>query len=189
MPFEDILERFQPGVRRDGPDHAMARCHTPTHRDSDPSVSIRRKGDRTLVFDHAGCMTPDVLAAVGLTLSDLFATSRSSTDEERPAPTPAHKLTLDAFAEAKGFSVAFLEQLGVKPHARGLVIEYHFADGTLAPRQRLRLALKAGGGGSEWLGPKGEALVAYGLDRLDEARERGELLLVEGETDAMSAWF
>ncbi len=47
------------------------------------------------------------------------------------------------------------------------------------------MALKAKDG-SFW--PKGKSLLPYGLDRLAKAREKGKLLLVEGESDSWTAW-
>jgi len=54
-------------------------------------------------------------------------------------------------------------------------------------RQRKRTALSAREG-SSWLGPKGKPPNAYGLWRLDDTHETGELLIVEGETDTLTAW-
>jgi hypothetical protein len=49
----------------------VARC--PTHEDSSPSLSIREGSDgRALVICRAGCPTEKVLAALGLSFSDLF---------------------------------------------------------------------------------------------------------------------
>lgn len=65
-----LLERLD-RVRESGPDQWIARC--PAHDDRSPSVSIKRTNDRLLVYCFAGCDTGAVLAAVGLTLADLFA--------------------------------------------------------------------------------------------------------------------
>lgn len=63
----DRLER----VRQTGPGRWLARC--PAHQDRSPSLSIRELDDgRMLLHDFGGCETGDVLAAVGLQLSDLF---------------------------------------------------------------------------------------------------------------------
>lgn len=49
----------------------MARC--PSHEDRRASLSIRELDDRrVLIHDFAGCAPADVLARVGLNLSDLF---------------------------------------------------------------------------------------------------------------------
>ena len=49
-----------------------ARC--PAHNDRNPSLSIARGADgRLLLHCWAGCKTADILAALGLRWSDLFA--------------------------------------------------------------------------------------------------------------------
>jgi len=65
-----LLDRLE-GVRANGPGRWVARC--PSHPDKSPSLSIREVDDRTLLHCFAGCEVHDVLAAVGLTLGDLFA--------------------------------------------------------------------------------------------------------------------
>jgi hypothetical protein len=63
----DRLER----VRQSGPGRWLASC--PVHADRSPSLSIRELDDgRLLLHDFGGCETGDILAAVGLQLSDLF---------------------------------------------------------------------------------------------------------------------
>lgn len=70
MSVAKILDRLD-GVKQTAPDRWLARC--PAHEDRSPSLSIREiDGGRTLIHDFGGCGTSDVLAAVGLTMSDLF---------------------------------------------------------------------------------------------------------------------
>ena len=67
-----VLTRLE-RVRRSG-DGWVARC--PAHEDRSPSLSVREGGDgRVLVYCHAGCCTEDVVAAIGLSMRDLFADS------------------------------------------------------------------------------------------------------------------
>jgi hypothetical protein len=173
-----ILERLK-GVQRAGRGW-LAFC--PAHNDQNKrslSVGVGDDG-RTLLKCHAaGCSAEEITAAVDMTLADLA-----------PAPTRNIRvpLTLAAFADAKGLPIDFLAAMGIREDGRGLIIEYRLADGSLAPRQRRRAALVAKAG-STWDGPTGTPPVAYGLWRLDDARERGELLLVEGESDTLTAWF
>jgi hypothetical protein len=48
----------------------MAQC--PAHDDHDPSLSIRRIQGQSLIYCHAGCETRNVLAALNLSMRDLY---------------------------------------------------------------------------------------------------------------------
>ena len=86
MSAATLLDRLE-GVRATGPGRWVARC--PAHQDRSPSLSIREIDDRVLVHDFAGCAAADVLAAVGLRLSDLFSDRppfEAPHDEKRRIP-------------------------------------------------------------------------------------------------------
>jgi len=72
--YETIIDalRAAVGTVRDNGGSATAQC--PAHDDRNPSLSIghRRGGDGAVVCCHAGCDTRDVMAALNLTMSDLF---------------------------------------------------------------------------------------------------------------------
>ena len=66
----DILSRLD-GVRRNGDGKFVACC--PAHDDSDPSLAITEVPDgRILMHCFAHCDTGSIMAAIGLSLSDLF---------------------------------------------------------------------------------------------------------------------
>lgn len=90
MNAETLLGRLE-GVRRTKPDHWVARC--PAHQDKAPSLSVKQCDDGTiLLHDFAGCSPSDVLAAVGLTLADLFPERlKPRTPEERRVAREAFK--------------------------------------------------------------------------------------------------
>lgn len=71
----DALTSHGSAVRHNG-DQIMAQC--PAHPDRNPSLSIRGSEGQALVYCFAGCSTPDVLAAVGLTNADLFDNRRGA---------------------------------------------------------------------------------------------------------------
>jgi CHC2-type zinc finger protein len=63
----DRLER----AKRTGSGRWIARC--PAHNDKNPSMSVRELEDgRVLIHCFAGCAVEEIVAAVGMTLSDLF---------------------------------------------------------------------------------------------------------------------
>ena len=68
-------------VKRRGPDGWQALC--PAHADRNPSLSIQEQSDGVvLIHCHAGCATPDVVAAVGL---DMWALYPPKERKRRPA--------------------------------------------------------------------------------------------------------
>lgn len=70
MSAENLLARLD-RVRKTSPGEWVARC--PAHDDRGPSLSIKEAADgRVLIHDFGGCSASDVLAALGLTFSDLF---------------------------------------------------------------------------------------------------------------------
>ena len=70
MRAEAILSRLE-SVRSMGAGRWVARC--PAHEDRRPSLSVRETDEgKVLVHCFAGCDSADVLAAVDLSLSDLF---------------------------------------------------------------------------------------------------------------------
>lgn len=69
-PATRLLDRLE-RAKQTSPGRWLARC--PAHEDRGPSLSIRELDDgRLLLNDFGGCGTSDVLAALGLTFSDLY---------------------------------------------------------------------------------------------------------------------
>ena len=77
-----LLERLEQ-VRPTGFNKWIARC--PAHQDRRPSLSIKvADGEKLLLHCHAGCPAADVVAAVGLDLSDLFPPDLPGIHHHRP---------------------------------------------------------------------------------------------------------
>lgn len=69
-PIDVVLQRLDK-VKAAGAGKWKACC--PAHDDRDPSLSIREADDgKVLLHCWAGCFTGDVLAAIGLSVRDLF---------------------------------------------------------------------------------------------------------------------
>lgn len=69
-PTENFLSRVE-GVRQTGPGRWIFRV--PTRKDKRPSGSARELEDgRLLIHDFAGSSVPEILAAVGLDMTDLY---------------------------------------------------------------------------------------------------------------------
>lgn len=157
--------------------------HNHAHHDRDPSFAVRQFGSRVLVHCFAGCRSADLLQA--LRERGLWPSRNGEPSRTNAGPG----LSLAEFAKAKRLDPAFLRACGVS-EARGrdgrlyLVFGYRDLDGRLLPEAtRCRLSLqdkpKAKRGGKPAL---------YGLWRLPEFRQGGEVLLVEGESDCLTAW-
>lgn len=179
--LENVLSRLQ-RVRKSDKGGWVACC--PAHHDRHPSLSIGvGKEGRVLLKCHAGCTADSIVAAIGLSLADLFPASAS------PPKKRAHAgfVLLDLAAHVR-LSWKFLFNLGLSDEDGGGVrIPYYLQDGTPAPRYRIRTSLVAREG-SLWNRGEGE-IVPYGLERLGEARRAGALILTEGESDAWTLWF
>lgn len=86
MSVEKLLTRLH-GVKKVGEGKWNARC--PAHADKSPSLAIKDEDGTTLCHCFAGCSTADVLAAVGLQLSDLYP--------EKPVHHRKGKRSFDAY--------------------------------------------------------------------------------------------
>src|SRR6266567_2380237 len=165
------------------------RACCPAHVDSEPSLSIGLgEQGQVLLKCFAGCSLEHIVEAMGLTILDLFPDG--ATFPEQGSSNGAHHqaLTLLDLAVEKQLPWKFLFHLGVMDHASGGVqIPYHLADGQEAPRYRIRTALVAKEG-SRWNSGEGY-IVPYGLERLEDARKAGYLVLVEGESDCWTLWY
>jgi hypothetical protein len=202
MTHSAAVERFLSGlesVSRTGDNGWQARC--PAHDDHDPSLSITEGEDgRVLLCCWAGCEIGAIVAAIGLEPRDLFddgqggGGGRSSQIACPNARTGG--CSVASYAKAKRLPENFLRSIGVSdysdnrwPGQRTLRIPYRNEDGTDAA-VRLRIGLeKSRTGDNRFLWRKGSAPRLYGLDRLYEARKAGEVVLVEGESDAQTCWF
>jgi AAA domain len=167
------------------------RACCPAHADRKPSLSIGLgEQGQVLLKCFAGCSLERIVEAIGLTMTDLFPDTASAPDNQATTPGNMHHatLTLVDLAMEKQLPWKFLFSLGVMEHpSGGLQIPYHLQDGLRASRHRIRTALVAKEG-SHWSTGKG-AIVPYGLERLEEARKAGYLVLVEGESDCWTLWY
>ncbi len=184
----DILERFE-GVRQSGAGWT-ARC--PAHNDKQNSLSIHHRDGKWLLKCHAGCHIHQITAAMGLNVSDLFddgagkrvfnpSNNRTTAQPSRPG------LTLEEYAASKRLPLELLKGAGLSDinheGSPALRIPYLGTGGELLA-VRLRIALE--GDRFRWkAGPKPQL---YGLNRLDEARQAGYVVLVEGESDVHTLW-
>jgi AAA domain len=157
--IENVLAKF-PDHKSTGRGKWMAKC--PCHDDRHASLSISEGTDgRALIHCHAGCQTMNIIAAIGLVMSDLM-----------PLRDPSHN--------GNGQS-----------HQKQIVAEYDYvnAEGDLLYQavryepKEFRQRRPDGRGG--WLhNMDGITRVLYRLDQLQQADPDQVVFVVEGEKDA-----
>ena len=87
MSVETLLSRLE-RVKPSGTGRWNARC--PAHDDNGPSLSIRELDDgRVLVHCFAGCAVHEVVASVGLEITDLFPEQEIQHGKPESRPFPA----------------------------------------------------------------------------------------------------
>lgn len=119
--FERVLERLE-GVQRIGPDSAKARC--PAHEDRSPSFSVSRRPGKAVLHCFAGCDTGNVVAAMGLTMSDLFDEPRARIPRARfrketgeaLRQMAVESLVIKQAAEAMGYGRELEEHMRERVH-------------------------------------------------------------------------
>lgn len=69
----DALRNIGSNVIENG-DSSKAKAQCPAHDDNHESLSVGERKDRkgVVVYCHAGCQTTEIVAALNLTMSDLF---------------------------------------------------------------------------------------------------------------------
>jgi hypothetical protein len=210
--IDDFLGLLK-GVKPTGKDQWLALCCG--HNDREPSLSIRLTDGKILIKCFAGCELMDILKPLGLEPKDLFLNGRepgkgiggyiTGGEPCEPVNTPPNRIenqltppvltgvngvSLSALAQAKNLPVDFLKSLGVQDHKykgqSAIRIPYLNEAGELAAvRFRLSLSSKAQ---KRFAWRRGDRVMLYGLERLEQIRKMDWLLLVEGESDCWTLW-
>jgi hypothetical protein len=182
----DILARLA-GVHRSGKGWT-AKC--PAHKDGQNSLSIHHRDGKWLLKCHAGCTWEAIITAIGITAGDLFdpGEGRGAQDPKKDRATAQLSgLTLDQYAAVKVLPVSFLRECGlsdiVLSERSAVRIPYLGPDSEeLAVRFRIAEA------GDRFRWKSGSKPCLYGLNRLVDARNAGQVMLVEGESDVHTLW-
>jgi hypothetical protein len=194
-PVDHVLKRLE-GIRQcNGAWKALC----PAHADREPSLSVTEGNDgRALIKCFAGCRTEDVLASLGLEMSDLFEQRNGHDDKGFRSIPPKMTATvqpcsLKNYAEVKGLPVEFLQNHGLRDQKYqgqpAVRISYRGMDGSEEAVQ-YRIALKKSEKGYDrfrWR--TGSKAMLYGLWRLEKIRKVGWIVLVEGESDTQTLWY
>ena len=203
--LQRVLYRLGGNVKRSGSGGYEANCpvvgHDKGRGDLDPSLMLQEGDDgRVLINCLAGCSTEDVVGTLGLKMADLFEQRNNAirggggshpSGKRKYANTErAEGCTLADYAAAKRLPVAFLASLGVSeiPNYNGhpaVRFPYLRVDGQEEVYVRFRVSLD---GSPKVKTRRGDKHALYGLWRLEQARERGYVVVVEGESDTQTLW-
>lgn len=107
---------------------------------------------------------------------------------------PNASLTLDDYARHFDLPVNFLKGLGLKDTKKynrpAVLVPYSDEnDDEIARRWRLRLKKAGSGKDTRFVWRKGDKVALYGLWRLADAKAKGYVVLVEGESDSQTLWY
>ncbi|MEJ5385314.1 MAG: AAA family ATPase [Fimbriimonadales bacterium] len=174
-------------------------CPVPGHGkkrgDRNPSLSLTETPDGTLlVHCKAGCSQEAVwrtlcqLARVEPPRANIILPSQRTHQRNGSTPAPAEssheRLTVDAYADAKGLNALLLREWGLIECERGVAIPYLDADGNQVAT-RYRHALE---GENRFSWARGNRPCMYGLWNLPLWDDSETVYLCEGETDALTLW-
>ena len=191
-PIDSVLKRLK-GVKRSDGGSFKALC--PAHDDSNPSLSLTESGDRkVLIKCFAGCPIEDVVSSLGLSMSDMFEKPvhrniNVGNVSENTATLQDSSLSLEEYADSKALPKSFLYELGIKEITyrgrRRLKIPYFDVDDQEGP-VRYRHAMD---GSQKFSWKSGSGTILYGLWQIKQIRNKGYVVLVEGESDCHTLWY
>ncbi|HZU01574.1 MAG TPA: AAA family ATPase [Ktedonobacteraceae bacterium] len=165
-------------------DYYSAIC--PAHHDSSPSLIVWEDAtdDHVGLKCFSGCSRKAVVEAMGISEAALYVQLNPPSRPKSPG------LSLIDLALDKLIHPNFLMSLGIEEinhkGTSALRIPYYLQDGKPYARARIRTA-RIAKEGSTWTAGQ-ESLIPYGLERLEDARNAGYLVIVEGESDAWTLW-
>ncbi len=184
--YQRICDLTGPTKRYNGYEMGHCPVHGKGGGDRTPSLSISLNDDETKILLHcqAGCETTAILKELALTFQDLFANEPApKLLTTKKAAASVSPLRLHELAAVKSLPVTHLEKLGLKDETQGVLVPYLDGDGQeITFKIRLR-------GDPKYISRKGGGVHLYGEDHLPLTRERGEAILVEGESDCWTLWY
>lgn len=186
--IENFLSKF-PGIKKKGNGSYMTKC--PAHSDRNPSLKITINPDKILLRCHAGCKTEDILDVIGLEMSDLYLKDNHESVDGYMVKSLQHcnGCTVKKYSIAKKLPIGVLKKFGLLNKKYGgdlaLKIPYYDENGNeVAIRYRTNIA-----GKNKFKWKAGSKVLLYGLRQLDQAKRKGFVVVVEGESDCHTLWY
>ncbi len=182
---QNILDRLK-GAKKSGKGWS---AYCPVHENDggnhNPSLSISTgKGGRVLLHCHAGCPTPDILRAIGLTEADLFPPKSGSSPVRRRQSKPvlASEILPDALADLTAAAGAPAAKIAAPYDYRAENGDRLYQVVRFEPKD-FRQRRPNGNDGWTW-NLNGVPRVLYRLPELLDADKGETVFIVEGEKDA-----
>lgn len=202
MELGDVLSRLKGAVDQGGGQY-IAQC--PAHDDRRASLAVRMGEKGIVLHCLAGCSTTDVVAALGISMQDLFLESgqagkpvkRSAGVKAAKAETkpPKEKIKAAPFEVGGSYTARATNpetgELEKRKETITRVYEYTDEQGEpilqVARTERKSFPVIHLDKGSWWWGDGGHTAILYHLPRLKEAIAKNQrVFLVEGEKDVES---
>nr|BDD45666.1 hypothetical protein 14 [Desulfobacterales bacterium] len=180
----------------------LVRC--PAHDDTNDSLAVRFTPEgKILLHCHAGCPTPEVVDALGMSMGDLVypLSIPARVGAHLHTPTQQTEITIESvvqpqctvvqYAQLKQLPEEFLRNLGLSDHShRGIGrtvvrIPYMNGGGTEVAA-RYRVALE---GDRRFMWRSGDKPLLYGIWRLGNGKVPDSVVLCEGESDCHTLWY
>jgi hypothetical protein len=133
----------------------------PAHEDKKPSLNLKQEGDKILIKCQAGCTTENIMASLGLQMTDLFI------KEEALTPIAAQSRIVKTYEYKDEKGIPLFEVVRYDPKS-------------------FRQRHKNGNGEYKWE-MDGVRRVLYHLDELVKITDE-TVYIVEGEKDADNLW-
>jgi hypothetical protein len=174
-------------------------CPYPGHLDKDPSWRLMEDGKAVCtctgphsVFDVAMRLEGIDFEAAKIRVIEVIDRDDLIVNPNEPKAPPMSGLTIQEYADAKGFSLDLLQRYGIKQARYGknfpqtVKFPYFHKNGE-SPSNHFRLSLN-GPKDDRFRWGRGDKISLYGEHWVDEFRQLGRCVLIEGETDALTLW-
>ena len=163
--------------------------HCPGHEDHTPSLSVTEKNGKILVHCHGGCSKDRVIGA--LKERGLWPSGNGNGTQAGPQavkPRTPRTYTLQDFSHDKDISPDFLKKHHVSEHKDNfgnIEVRFHYLD---EKKTLISIRRRIARSGDKFRWRKGDKLLIYGLWGLAAIQKAGWCLIVEGESDLLTAW-
>ena len=158
----------------------------PFHDDTNPSFSANTENSMWICYGCGKKGNAQTFIELMENVSPSEAVEHLNKIAGIKAKSGPKQYTVEDYAKAKKLPADFLRNLGIKNAKTGITIPYYDESrSVISNRQRYGDS----GGGPRFTWSRGSKVNLYGLWWLTQIRERGYVVLVEGESDSHTLWY